>query len=140
MKKLGADVKKTIRFIAIGTVILTLIMFLAFLISGHFNLLVLCGGLVGALLAVFNFFLLAKTLQKAADKGDASKAMVGVSYTSRMVMLVVAAILAVWIFHLNPIAVILPYTFPRISIWGIGFLNFKNSKQRREGGQKKDES
>ena len=54
--------------VAIGVEICTAVMILVYVLLGRFDLSVLWGGLVGALLSIGNFFFMALGASKAADK------------------------------------------------------------------------
>ena len=58
-------VKETKR-IAIGTVIMLIVMLVVYAVLDRFTIGVLLGGLLGSAYAIFNFFMLGMTLQKAA--------------------------------------------------------------------------
>lgn len=66
--KLQPAVKQETRRIAYGTLILTAIMIVVFIVIGRFDLTVLWGALLGAAAATGNFFLLAVSVQQAAEK------------------------------------------------------------------------
>lgn len=66
--KIQPAVKKETGIIAAGVVVLTAIMVAIFLVTGHFDMTVLWGALLGACLAIGNFFLLGLGVQAAAEK------------------------------------------------------------------------
>ena len=68
MIKLQPAVKQETRRIAYGTLILTAIMIVVFIVIGRFDLTVLWGALLGTAAATGNFFLLAVSVQQAAEK------------------------------------------------------------------------
>lgn len=86
-------VKETKR-IAIGTVIMLIVMLVAYAVLGRFTIGVLLGGLLGSAYAIFNFFMLGMTLQKAASMTDQQMAHMKVrsSYSTRMVGMLVLAV------------------------------------------------
>ncbi len=134
------------RKIAIGTCILTVLMVAVFLILRRFDWTVITGALLGYAAAVGNFFLMALTVQKAADdmkpipqpetdaaeSGDETeedqedaplsedakrgKRRIQLSYTLRMLGLAVIAILGVTLPWFQSVAVLLPMLFPRLVI------------------------
>ena len=66
--KVQPAVRQETAKIALGTAVLTLIMISVFMILGRFDWTVLTGALLGWAAAVGNFFLMALTVQKAADE------------------------------------------------------------------------
>jgi len=65
--KVGAAVRRETLKIALGTAVMTVLMVAVFLIVRRFDWTVLTGALLGYAAAVLNFFLMALTVQKAAD-------------------------------------------------------------------------
>ena len=57
-------------YILIGVAVLTVVMFAVYLLLGRFNLPVLFGGIVGAILSVGNFFFMAVGASLAADRAE----------------------------------------------------------------------
>ncbi len=147
MKAQPAVRRETAR-IAAGTGILTILMVAVFLIIGRFDWTVLTGALLGYLTAVGNFYLMALTVQKAADDmqplpqadepdGDETpdeadaplsdgakqgKQRMQLSYALRMLSVGVIAILGVTLPCFHPVATLLPLLFPRIVIALIGLI------------------
>ena len=66
--KIQPAVKRETKKIALGTGILTVLMVAVFLILRRFDWTVITGALLGYAAAVGNFFLMALTVQKAADE------------------------------------------------------------------------
>ena len=141
--KVQPAVRQETARIAAGTAVLTVIMVAVFLILGRFDWTVITGALLGYLAAVGNFFLMALTVQKAADEmkptgapdpietdGDEAeekdvplsedakrgKQRIQLSYTLRMFGLAAIAILGVTLPCFHSVAVLLPMLFPRIVI------------------------
>ena len=79
-------VKETKR-IGVGTVIMLVVMLAVYAVLGKFTVGVLLGGLLGSAYAIFNFFMLGMTLQKAASMTDQQMAHMKVrsSYSTRMI-------------------------------------------------------
>lgn len=69
MKIQPAVREKTIA-LAIGVLLLTVLMVGVFLVIGQFDWTVLTGALLGAAIGIANFFLMALTVQRAADEMD----------------------------------------------------------------------
>lgn len=109
-------VRENTRYIAMVEVIFTVLMEAIFLIIGKWDVTVLLGGILGALTAILNFFLMALSVVKAVGKEqkEASGTM-KVSHSMRMLMLVViCAVAALLPGVFNLIAVIVPLLFPSI--------------------------
>lgn len=145
-------VKRETARIAVGVGVLTLLMIAIFLIIGKFDFSVLLGAVIGYAAAVGNFFLMALSVQKAADavqpaavpeeeaqeddgeekplSEDAreAKKRMQLSYTLRMLMMGVIAIVCVALPFVNSYAALIPMLFPRIVITIIGFIQ-KNPKE-----------
>ena len=151
MKIQPATRQETLRM-AIGVAILTVLMVGVFLIIGMFDATVLAGAVFGGAFAVLNFFLMAMSVQKAAElmngvqlppeevnedgepvdrplSPEATKARqkMQLSYTGRMLMTVVFAIIALLVPAIHPVAALLPLLFPRIVITIQGLVQ-KNGK------------
>lgn len=137
---------------AIGVAILTVLMVGVFLIIGMFDATVLAGAVFGGAFAVLNFFLMAMSVQKAAElmngvqlppeevgedgqvvdkplSPEATKARqkMQLSYTGRMLLTVVFAIIALLVPAIHPVAALIPLLFPRIVIMIQGLVQ-KNGK------------
>lgn len=122
VKKINRTVLKETAYIAVFVIILSMLLQSIFLIIGKWDLTVLFGNVLGAAAAVFNFFLLGLTVQKAVTQ-DEKKAAVTMKFSQmlRMLMLFVVAIIVFCINKyvcevFNLIAVVVPYIFPRIAI------------------------
>ena len=154
MKIQPAVIRET-KKIALGTGILTVLMVAVFLILRRFDWTVITGALLGCAAAVGNFFLMALTVQKAADEmkpipqpeapeddpdpdGDEKEAplsedakrgkqRIQLSYTLRMFGLGAVAILGVTLPWFQSVAVLLPMLFPRIVIAVEGLLMNQNN-------------
>lgn len=153
MMKMEPAVKIETLRMTVGVTILTALMLAVFLIIGMFDMTVLWGGLLGAAFAVLNFFLMALGVQKAAElmngvqlppeeepaEGEEAaekplspqaikaKQKMQLSYTGRMLMTVVFAIVALLVPGIHPVAALLPLLFPRIVITIQGLVQ-KNGK------------
>ena len=153
--KVQPAVRQETARIALGTGILTVLMIAVFLIIGRFDWTVLTGALLGWAAAVGNFFLMALTVQKAADDmkpietpetadGDEDsdadekelplsedakrgKQRMQLSYTLRMLGLAVIAILGVTLPWFQSVAVLVPLLFPRLVIAFEGILMNRNN-------------
>lgn len=117
MIRLENEVKKNLIYIAVWTGALSIVLEAAFLIAGFWDIFVLVGNLVGSFAAVFNFYLLCVTVQKALEM-DKEKAMKKVRLSKSLRMLVMAAIcaLGIWLLKANPWATVIPLLFPRVAL------------------------
>ncbi|MBQ8536100.1 MAG: hypothetical protein IJ461_01665 [Clostridia bacterium] len=132
-------VQKETKKIALWTGILTVLMIVAFMVLKRFDYTVITGALAGYLMAVGNFFLMALSVQKAAEsmKGvhvapapedeegeepplseEAQKAGKRVQhlYTLRMLVIVVLAVLLINLPWFNSLASLIPLLFPHIVV------------------------
>ena len=110
-------VKETKR-IAIGTIIMLIVILVIYAVLGRFTIGVLLGGLLGSAYAIFNFFMLGMTLQKAASMTDQQMAHMKVrsSYSTRMVGMLVLAVLAFALPFVEGIPCLIALLFPRATI------------------------
>ena len=128
----GTDpaVRKETGYIAVWTVLLSLVMEAVFLILRQWDLSVLLGNLGGAALAIGNFLLLAvivsRALQKSAPEEAARK--VKASATLRLLGVAAACALLIGVAHTHPIATLLPLVFPRVGLF------FRPMADKRKGG------
>lgn len=149
--KVQDSVKKATLTIASGTLLLTGVMLLIFVLLGQFELPVLLGALLGAAAAILNFFLMGLSVQKMAERSAAegsaqppsnadedgkddedskpdspyaqqAKKSMQLSYGARMLMMVAVAVLALSLPCFHPIATVLPMLFPRLVIFAQQFL------------------
>lgn len=123
MQNVDPVVIKETKYIALWTVILSVLMQAAFLIVGYFrpdhawNWTVLTGNLLGAVAIVANFFFMALAVQRAMEKelDDAKKSM-RASSSGRMLCLFIVAVIGVVLDCFHTVAVLVPLLFPRIAI------------------------
>ena len=120
--------------LAVGEAICTALMVGVFALAGYYNTSVLIGGMVGAVMAVGNFFLMAVAADAAADKavnGDVKGGKELVKASFRMRLLVMAGLLFLFAKSgiCNLIAMIVPLVLTRIIITVIEFF--------RKSGEKK---
>lgn len=105
-------------YILIGVSVLTAVMFAVYALLGRFNISVLLGGLVGALLSVGNFFFMAIAATLAADKAEKQDVSGGTklmqaSYPLRLLVLGGALLLCGFSGYFDVIALVLPLAFVR---------------------------
>lgn len=110
-------------FLLIGEVICVAAMVGVFALLGHFDYRVVAGGIIGALIAVGNFFFMAITSNAAADKAmeqdvKAGKSAVKVSYQLRLLIVGVLLFLFAKSGHCQVIALVCPlfFVFPIIMV------------------------
>lgn len=117
-EKPQAAVVRETRRIAVGTAILLVAMLVVYAAMGRFGISALLGGLIGAAYAVFNFFMLGMSVQKAANETDQEMARMRMraSYQFRMLGMVVLVIVAFVIPFLDGLACLIPMVFPRLTI------------------------
>lgn len=111
-------VKETKR-IGVGTVIMLVVMLAVYVVLGKFTVGVLLGGLLGSAYAIFNFFLLGMTLQKAASMTDQQMAHMKVrsSYSTRMIGMLILAVVAFALPFVEGIPCLIALLFPRATIF-----------------------
>ena len=111
-------VKETKR-IAVGTVIMLIVMLAVYAVLGKFTIGVLLGGLLGSAYAIFNFFMLGMTLQKAASMTDQQMAHMKVrsSYSTRMIGMLILAVVAFALPFVEGIPCLIALLFPRATIF-----------------------
>lgn len=134
MKRLTVDptVRRETVYIAAWTVGLSVLMQLVFLCIGHWDLTVLFGNLLSAVLAIGNFFLMGLAVQKAVTQEEKqAAATVRMSQVLRMVLLFAVAAIGILLpACFSPWTVLIPLFFPRIAL---AFRAFFPSKDG-EGG------
>ena len=113
-------VKETKR-IGVGTVIMLVVMLAVYAVLGKFTVGVLLGGLLGSAYAIFNFFLLGMTLQKAASMTDQQMAHMKVrsSYSTRMIGMLILAVVAFALPFVEGIPCLIALLFPRATIFAL---------------------
>ena len=111
-------VKETKR-IGVGTVIMLVVMLAVYAVLGKFTVGVLLGGLLGSAYAIFNFFMLGMTLQKAASMTDQQMAHMKVrsSYSTRMIGMLILAVIAFALPFVEGIPCLIALLFPRATIF-----------------------
>lgn len=153
MKIQQAIKAETLRITA-GVAILSTVMVIVFGLLGRFDSTVVWGALLGTAFASGNFFLLALSVQKAAEEMNGvklppleenednpdemptqplspqaarAKTRMQLSYTGRMLLTVLLAVVALNVPCFNPVAALVPQLFPRlvIQVWSIRQKNGK---------------
>lgn len=104
--------------VAAGQVLCTGAMIAVFALVGKYDTTVLLGGIVGALIATANFFLMTLFLNRAADKAAAQdvaggQKLIHLSYMGRMAGLFVALLLCAKSGYFHVLALVIPLVFTR---------------------------
>lgn len=117
MKKVDSTIVKETTYVALVTLVLSVLMQSVFLVLGKWNLSVLFSNILGAFFSVLNFFLMGLTIQSSLGKEvkDAKNRM-KLSQTLRTLMMFLVAVVAYVVSYFNIIAVVIPYLFPRIAV------------------------
>ena len=115
--KLDPVVKKETGYIALWTLILSVLMEAVFLILRKWNLPVLFGNLLGGGAAIGNFLLMGMTLTRALTMEQKKAKMTAIiSQIGRYLLLALAMVLGFKLPFLNPWATLIPLLFPGIGI------------------------
>lgn len=120
--------------VAIGEVIGVAIMLGVYGLLGRFDRSVLLGGIVGAVLALANFFFMAVAANLAADKAEqqdvkGGQVMIRNSYMLRLIVLFAALFACAKSGWFNLIALVLPLVFVRPTITIAEFFRKKGEKK-----------
>lgn len=104
--------------IVLGELICLAAMLGIFALADRFNLAVLLGGIIGTLLAILNFFFMALSASRAADKAvnqdvKGGQKYIKLSYTLRTIAIFVILLACVKSNICNPLASVLPLIFVR---------------------------
>ena len=118
--------------VAIGVTVCTAVMMLVYALLGRFELSVLWGSLMGAVLSIGNFFLMALGTSLAADKAEnqdvkGGSLLVRNSYMLRLLVLFVVLILCAKTEVFNLIALVLPLVFVRPTLTVVEFFRKKGA-------------
>lgn len=117
MKKIDKTVLKETAYIAVFSLIFSVLMQAVYFLIHQWNYAVILGNLMGYIAAVGNFFLMGLTIQGALGKEEKeAKNAIKLSQSLRMLMLCIFAGLGVLLDCFNTISVIVPFIFPRIAI------------------------
>ena len=117
MSKIDSTVLKETRYVFFVSLILSLIMQAAFLISGYWNHTFICGNILGLAASVGNFLLMGLTVQKAIGKEEKEiKKLVQFSQSGRLFILLIVALIANFVSVFSLLATVIPYIFPRIAV------------------------
>ena len=132
--KLSPSVKKETGHIALGVLIGSAVMVLVFWLLKRLDVTVLLGAVLGSAAAVGNFLVMGIDCQRAMEDPDRAKRIVQQSYTKRMLAMVVVMILGFVVPFLHPVAVLIPFLLPGITIRVMQLLGL--TAPEKEGGGK----
>ena len=130
--KLQKAVKEETIFVALGSLILSVLMVCAFFGLNRvlpeqvpMGLPVILGAAGGCTVAVGNFFLMALTVQKVAgiENYDQAYRSMQVSYRYRTFLQLIWCVLCMVLKFINPVAGILPLLWPSLLIKGKGIIS-----------------
>lgn len=117
MKKIDPTVLRETAYIAAFVSVFSVLMQAVFLLIGKWDYTVLLGNLLGALMAVLNFFVMGLAIQAALGKEEKEiRSRMRASQALRMVALFAVAALGVWLPCFHSLAVVIPLLFPRIAL------------------------
>lgn len=122
------------KVILIGEVAGVLLMYGVYALLGRMGAKALLGGLAGGVLAVANFFFMAVGATQAADKAagqdvKGGKALMRLSYGTRLALIFVILFACVKSGLCDPIACVLPLLFVRATIYIADFLRKGKDKK-----------
>lgn len=120
------------RIVALGVAICTAAMIAVFALLGYFDISVLLGGIVGAVLATGNFFFMAVGTSLAADKAEqqdvkAGQVLIRNSYMLRLALLFILLFACAKSGLFNLFALVLPLIFVRPTLTFAEFFRKKGN-------------
>ena len=128
MKNIDKVVLRETEYIAVWTLIFSLLMQAVFLVIGKWDYTVLLGNILSGAAVIINFFLLGITVQRAVDKDEKdAKTQMKLSQTYRFLFLFVILVIGVLLPCFNVWAVLIPMSFTRIAIAIRPLFDKKNS-------------
>ncbi len=117
MKKINQTVLRETRYVAVWTLLLSVLMQAVFLIIGKWTTAVLLGNLLVAAVSVLNFLFLGITVQKAVERDPKdAKSLMKLSQSVRMIVLFLTLAIGVALPAFDMWACIISVFFPRISL------------------------
>ncbi len=134
--KLSGAVKEATEFVAVGTAAATAVMVVLFGLlhiveaSVPFGTGVILGGILGCLVSVGNFFIMALVAEQASSEEnyDNARRKMTLSYRYRTMGQILFIILAIVLPVINPVAAIIPLLIPSFLIRGKGILDYKRKR------------
>ncbi len=134
MERIDKIVLRETRYIALWTVIFSVIMQAVFLIIGKWDVTVILGNILGDVAVVLNFFLMGLTVQKAVEKEEKeAKSLIRTSQTARLFMMFLFVVIGVTAPIFNTWSSIIPLVFPRIAV---AIKPIADKRSLDEGGDK----
>lgn len=117
MKKIDSTVIKETGFVALMTLVMSVLLQSVFLVIGKWDYTVLLGNLLGALAGIANFFLMGLTVQSSLglEVKDA-KSRMKLSQMLRTLLMFAVAVVGYLVPVFNLITVVIPFLFPRIAV------------------------
>ncbi len=118
MKKIDQTVLKETKYIALFSLILSVLMQSVFLVAGAWDYTVVLGNALTYIMGVLNFFLMAYTVQMAVKKEEnEAKSLMKLSSNLRLFGMFVVLLTGILVSVFNTAAVIIPVFFPRICVF-----------------------
>lgn len=120
--------------VAVGLVLCGAVMVGIFALLGYYDTSVLLGTVVGSVLSLANFFVMAMSTSLAADRAQeqdikGGQAMIQLSYMGRMIALLVVLVLCAGSGRFHLLALVLPLAFVRPILTAVEFLKKKGGKE-----------
>lgn len=111
-------VKKETAYIAAGTAAISALVQIVWAVFFEYDISVFLGALWGGVFAVWNFFMLGVTVNKAAHDGDQmlAKRRIHASYSLRLALTALMVVVAVILPRINWIMAVMSLFFPRLTI------------------------
>ena len=136
--KIHSAIKKETLHVAIGVLLGDAALIAVYALLKKLELPVILGALLGSAAAVGNFFVMGYMVQKALNNTERTKAIVQRSYALRMVAMVAVMIIGIVVPCFEPIAVMVPFLMPGITIQVMRLLGMY--KPQEKGGEEHIES
>lgn len=131
--KLSPSVKKELGHISLGVLIGDAVMIAVFAVLRRLDYRVVLGTALGSAAAVGNFLLMCLAVQRAMEDPERAKNIVQGSYTKRMLAMVAVMVFGIVLKAVfQPVAVLLPFLFPGLTIRTMGLLGLV--KKEEKGG------
>ena len=117
MIKIDKTVKKETGYIALWTLVFSILMQAVFLVVRHWDYTVLLGNLLSGVLGICNFLLMGLAVQRAAEQDEKdAKTTMRASQSLRTFLLFTVAAVGVLLPCFHTVAVLVPLFFPRLAI------------------------
>ena len=125
-------VREQTRNIAIGVLLGDVVMILIFALLKKLDWTVFAGAALGSAAAVWNFYTMGKTVQKALKDAETAQLKVRRSYSIRTLTLVGVLAVGMIVDWFNPFAVAIPLLFPGLTIHAMRLLGFYKPQEEEE--------